>query len=80
MKYLRRNDRVRWWSNVRTVADLHESIVITHHHRQFFDLLAILFLLERHELKGFQMVTIENWYDWADTRLPANDPRREMFQ
>jgi len=83
MKNLKEGNQERWWAKVGTAFKLHQSIVRTHHHRQFPDLLAKGVLLEqigRHESSGVRSMMTRHLYEWAKLELPSNDPRRNMFQ
>ncbi|KAF2679429.1 hypothetical protein K458DRAFT_314259 [Lentithecium fluviatile CBS 122367] len=80
LKHFRAGDSDTWWALLRTAFLLHESVVQTHHHRQFPDLLAMALLIERHGLSDVRVTIAEALYAWAKKLLPADDLRRNMFR
>jgi hypothetical protein len=65
---------------LQTARSSYSEIVNNTHHRQFPDILAILFMLYRAGKYEFQQSMRDNLLTLARTLLPENDPRRGMFE
>jgi hypothetical protein len=79
MECFRSGEEKSGWVKVRTAFDLSNTVVQTHHHRQFPDLLAIILLLQRQGRSDVQKAMTKHLSDLANVVLKHNDPRKTMF-
>jgi hypothetical protein len=79
MECFRSGEEKSGWVKVRTAFDLSNTVVQTHHHRQFPDLLAIILLLQRQDRFDVQERMMKHLCDLANVVLEHNDPRKTMF-